>query len=126
MRKRTFLTLADAEKIAAAAMPQTSASARVICMIALPFTRPPHALLVEPIVRHALEEDLGRAGDITSDLIVPPRRKASAKLVARKAGTIAGLDRGRMRLPPGRSDTEIRRSKLPDGSHRRRPARRSP
>jgi nicotinate-nucleotide pyrophosphorylase (carboxylating) len=45
---------------------------------ALPFTRPPHALLIEPIVRHALEEDLGRAGD-------------NAKLVARQAGTIAGL-----------------------------------
>ncbi len=37
---------------------------------ALPFTRPPHALLIEPIVRHALEEDLGRAGDITSELTI--------------------------------------------------------
>jgi len=60
-------------------------------MIALPFTRPPHALLIEPIVRHALEEDLGRAGDITSELTVAPDAKASAKLVARKPGTIAGL-----------------------------------
>ncbi len=59
--------------------------------LALPFTRPPHPLLVEPIVRHALEEDLGRAGDITSELTVPPETKASAKLVARKGGTIAGL-----------------------------------
>jgi len=53
--------------------------------------RPPHRLIVEPIVRRSLEEDLGRAGDITSDLIVPPQRRAEAKLVARKAGTIAGL-----------------------------------
>ena len=60
-------------------------------MIALPFTHRPHALLIEPIVRHALEEDLGRAGDITSELIIPVDQKASAKLVARKAGTIAGL-----------------------------------
>ena len=60
--------------------------------LALATTRPPHPLLVEPIVRHALEEDMGRAGDITSDLIVPPETKAHAKLaVARKAGTIAGL-----------------------------------
>jgi nicotinate-nucleotide pyrophosphorylase (carboxylating) len=59
--------------------------------LALAFTRPPHALLVEPIVRHALEEDLGRAGDITSDLTVPPETKANAKLVARKGGTISGL-----------------------------------
>jgi nicotinate-nucleotide pyrophosphorylase (carboxylating) len=58
---------------------------------ALPFTRPPHALLVEPIVRAALLEDLGRAGDITSDLVVPSDRRAEARLVARKEGTIAGL-----------------------------------
>ena len=58
---------------------------------ALPFTRPPHRLLVEPIVRRALEEDLGRAGDITSELTVPPERRILAGLVARKAGTVAGL-----------------------------------
>ncbi|MBV9045954.1 MAG: carboxylating nicotinate-nucleotide diphosphorylase [Alphaproteobacteria bacterium] len=58
---------------------------------ALPFTRPPHALLIEPIVRHALQEDLGRAGDITSELTIPPETRSSAKLAARKPGTIAGL-----------------------------------
>ena len=58
---------------------------------ALSSTRPPHPLLVEPIVRHALVEDLGRAGDITSDLIVPADRRILARLVARKPGTIAGL-----------------------------------
>src|ERR1700743_3274968 len=60
-------------------------------MTNLPFTRPPHRLLVDPVVRHALEEDLGRAGDVTSDLIVPPERRLEARLVARKPGTIAGL-----------------------------------
>ncbi len=59
--------------------------------LALPFTNPPHALLIEPIVRRALEEDLGRAGDLTTDLIVPAGQSARAKLVARKAGTISGL-----------------------------------
>jgi nicotinate-nucleotide pyrophosphorylase (carboxylating) len=54
--------------------------------------RPPHDLLIEPVVRRALEEDLGRAGDLTTDLIVPAGQQASARLVARKAGTIAGLD----------------------------------
>jgi nicotinate-nucleotide pyrophosphorylase (carboxylating) len=58
---------------------------------ALPFTRPPHRLLVEPIVRHALEEDLGRAGDITSELTVPNERRVLAALVARKPGVVAGL-----------------------------------
>ena len=60
-------------------------------MTTLPFTHPPHNLLIGPIVRRALEEDLGRAGDITSELIIPADQKSSAKLVARKAGTIAGL-----------------------------------
>jgi nicotinate-nucleotide pyrophosphorylase (carboxylating) len=59
--------------------------------IALPFTHPPHALILEPVVRHALEEDLGRAGDLTTDLIVPAAQTARATLVARKSGTIAGL-----------------------------------
>jgi nicotinate-nucleotide pyrophosphorylase (carboxylating) len=58
---------------------------------ALPFTHPPHALLIEPVVRHALEEDLGRAGDITSELTIEAGARAKAKLAARKAGTIAGL-----------------------------------
>ena len=59
--------------------------------IALPFTHPPHALIVEPVIRHALEEDLGRAGDLTTDLIVPATQTSRVTLVARKAGTISGL-----------------------------------
>ena len=62
-----------------------------ISVIALPFTRPPAALLVEPLVHQALEEDLGRAGDITSDLTIAAGTQATARLVARKSGTIAGL-----------------------------------
>ncbi len=58
---------------------------------ALPFTRPPHALLVEPLVAAALREDLGRAGDITSELTIPAGRRARARLVARKPGRVAGL-----------------------------------
>jgi nicotinate-nucleotide pyrophosphorylase (carboxylating) len=53
--------------------------------------RPPHPLLVEPLVRQALAEDLGRAGDLTTDLIVPPDQQASARVVARRSGTISGL-----------------------------------
>jgi nicotinate-nucleotide pyrophosphorylase (carboxylating) len=58
---------------------------------ALPFTRPPAALLVEPVARRALEEDLGRAGDITSELTIPADRRAGARLVARKSGRVSGL-----------------------------------
>ena len=39
----------------------------------------------------ALEEDLGRAGDLTTDSIVPAAATARAELVARRAGVIAGL-----------------------------------
>jgi nicotinate-nucleotide pyrophosphorylase (carboxylating) len=56
------------------------------------FTRPPPALLVEPQVRAALEEDLGRAGDITSALTIADGSHAIARLVARKPGRIAGLN----------------------------------
>jgi nicotinate-nucleotide pyrophosphorylase (carboxylating) len=53
---------------------------------------PPPRLLYEDIVRRALVEDLGRAGDITSDAVVPADAVAEARLVARAAGRIAGLD----------------------------------
>ena len=59
--------------------------------LALDFTRPPPALLIEPIVRAALEEDLGRAGDITSSLTIPGDKIASARLIARMPGRICGL-----------------------------------
>jgi len=55
------------------------------------FTRPPPALLIEPAVRTALEEDLGSAGDITSALTIPDGAQAVARLIARKPGHIAGL-----------------------------------
>ncbi len=60
-------------------------------MSALDFTRPPPALLLEAQVRAALLEDLGRAGDITSQLTIPAGKSATAKLVARKPGRLAGL-----------------------------------
>ncbi len=53
---------------------------------------PLYPILYESIVRRALEEDLGRAGDLTSDTVLPPGLRAEADVVARKAGRIAGLD----------------------------------
>jgi len=50
------------------------------------------ALMVEPIVRSALLEDLGRAGDITTESIVPAAARAGTALVARQPGIVAGLD----------------------------------
>jgi len=54
-------------------------------------TRPP-AILIEPIVRAALLEDLGRAGDITSDSIAPADLETATAMVARQDGVVAGLD----------------------------------
>jgi nicotinate-nucleotide pyrophosphorylase (carboxylating) len=48
-------------------------------------------LAIEEAVTRALAEDLGRAGDITSIATVPEQAQARAVVVARKAGTIAGL-----------------------------------
>lgn len=45
-----------------------------------------------PIIARALEEDFGAAGDITTDSIVAPDAKASASIVARREGRVAGLD----------------------------------
>jgi nicotinate-nucleotide pyrophosphorylase (carboxylating) len=49
-------------------------------------------LLIDPIVRAALAEDLGRAGDITSAACIPAGTRMHARFVARQSGTIAGLD----------------------------------
>jgi|HubBroStandDraft_1064217.scaffolds.fasta_scaffold00015_91 nicotinate-nucleotide pyrophosphorylase (carboxylating) len=49
-------------------------------------------ILIEPLVRAALLEDLGRAGDITTDSIVPAETSARLALNARQAGVVAGLD----------------------------------
>ncbi len=46
---------------------------------------------LDDLLRAALREDLGRAGDITTDAIVPADRVGSAALVARAAGTVSGL-----------------------------------
>jgi nicotinate-nucleotide pyrophosphorylase (carboxylating) len=48
-------------------------------------------LEIEAAVTRALEEDLGRAGDITSTATVPEDADGRALVVARKAGVIAGL-----------------------------------
>ena len=49
-------------------------------------------LLVERAVAAALDEDLSTAGDITTDAIIPADATATAAIVARQAGVVAGLD----------------------------------
>ena len=47
-------------------------------------------LLVEPLVRAALAEDLGRAGDITSAAVFPQKTPMRAVVATRKPGVLAG------------------------------------
>jgi len=49
-------------------------------------------LLVEPIVRAALIEDLGRAGDVTTDSVIPAEARFEAVIASRQPGVIAGID----------------------------------
>lgn len=46
----------------------------------------------EPIIRASLTDDLGHAGDITTDSIIPVDTSARAEFVARAEGRIAGLE----------------------------------
>jgi nicotinate-nucleotide pyrophosphorylase (carboxylating) len=48
-------------------------------------------LAIDEAVQRALNEDLGRAGDITSIATIPETTKAHAIMIARQAGVIAGL-----------------------------------
>lgn len=49
-------------------------------------------IMLEPLVRAALLEDLGRAGDITTDAIVPANLQETMLVRARQPGVIAGFD----------------------------------
>ena len=48
-------------------------------------------LAIDEVVTRALDEDLGRAGDVTSTATIPEGTRGRAVLAARKAGVIAGL-----------------------------------
>src|SRR3954468_5573187 len=72
-------------------------------------------LLIEPVVRAALVEDLGRAGDITTDAVIPVEARLSGVIAARQAGVVAGVDAALLAfrlLDPAISTTVER----PDGS----------
>jgi len=45
-----------------------------------------------PLIEAALHEDLGAAGDVTTEAVIPASAMADARLIARQGGTIAGLE----------------------------------
>jgi len=55
-------------------------------------------LLIDPVVRAALAEDLGRAGDVTAAACLPRGQTLSAVFAARKPGRISGLDCARLAM----------------------------
>jgi len=69
-------------------MPQTrsAASSRGTMLPPLP------DIVIEPIVKLALAEDLGVAGDVTTDALIDPETQGRWALRAREAGVVAGMD----------------------------------
>ncbi|MBJ7484169.1 carboxylating nicotinate-nucleotide diphosphorylase [Brevundimonas sp.] len=53
-------------------------------------------IMIDPVVRMALAEDLGRAGDVTAQACIPAGSRMRAIVGARKPGVLAGM--GCMRL----------------------------
>lgn len=54
------------------------------------------AVLLTPIVKAALTEDLGRRGDVTSQATIPADMRAQLQIKARQAGVICGMDVARL------------------------------
>jgi len=55
-------------------------------------------VIIEPLVRLALQEDLGRGGDITTDAVIPSSTRMKAVVSAREPGIAAGFDAARLAL----------------------------
>nr|WP_314069861.1 carboxylating nicotinate-nucleotide diphosphorylase [uncultured Roseococcus sp.] len=72
-------------------------------------------VMLEPLVRMALLEDLGRAGDVTTEAVILAEARSTVALVARQPGVVAGLDLALLafRLIDPRIEAAVER---PDGS----------
>ena len=81
-------------------------------MSAPPPVRP---LLYEDFMRRALAEDLGQAGDITTDSIVAESQEGVGEIVARVRGRVAGLEVALLAFRLLDSDTAIEVCR-PDGA----------
>ena len=60
-------------------------------MRSAPNLLPVHPVQYESLLRRALEEDLGLAGDLTTNAVVPPGERIAGRIAARRAGCVAGL-----------------------------------
>lgn len=64
-------------------------------------------IILDPVVRLALSEDLGRAGDLTTDATIKPGTQLTAHIRARKLGRLAGMDAARYALKLVDTDVEL-------------------
>src|SRR6059058_3963001 len=73
-------------------------------------------LAIDEAVHRALDEDLGRAGDITSLATIPEATRAQAILIARQSGVIAGLPLALATLQKLSLDIDVR-AHVRDAAH---------
>jgi len=72
-------------------------------------------VIVEPLVRAALAEDLGLAGDITSAAVIPEDHRSTVVMAARQPGVVAGLDAAELAFQLVDPAITVKRH-LPDGA----------
>ncbi|MGR3762156.1 carboxylating nicotinate-nucleotide diphosphorylase [Roseobacteraceae bacterium NS-SX3] len=72
-------------------------------------------LILEPMVRHALMEDLGQNGDITTRAVIPADAAYSARLNAREDGVVSGMQIARIAFHLVDASLKVE-TLLPDGS----------
>lgn len=80
-----------------------------------PLPPPLPDIILDPIVRLTLAEDLGRAGDLTTDATIPAGTRMSTAIRARQDGVVAGLDAAAYALKLVDADVDLSIEK-PDGS----------
>lgn len=68
-------------------------------------------VVLDPIIRLALKEDFGRAGDITTNATIDANSSMEAHIVARQAGRLSGLDAATYALKLVDSSVEFKVSK---------------
>lgn len=70
--------------------------------------------LLEDLIKRALDEDLGGAGDVTSRAVIPDGTTYTANIRARDAGVISGMQLARIAFHTVNKDLEVK-TKIADG-----------
>jgi nicotinate-nucleotide pyrophosphorylase (carboxylating) len=72
-------------------------------------------VILEPLVRSALEEDLGAYGDVTTRAVIPAGTRYDARIVAREPGVVSGLSLARIAFRLIDPELQVT-AHVPDGS----------